>query len=265
MQSEGIEGDYTRKMTSSPESSTGHRKRLREKFLKGGLAGFADYEIVELLLSLGTPRRDVKPQAKEALKRFKTLRGVLSASPEELQQITGIGPHSVFGILLVQAVAREFLKEKILDKHVYQSAQEIFDYLYHSMRDLKKEVFKVIYLTSNNQIIDTVDLLEGTVTGGVVAPRQVMESALERHAAALIFVHNHPSGDCEPSKSDKELTRDLVFAGSVLGMKVLDHIIIGNDKYYSFAGEGLIVQYELDYLGLKLKSAPGAKHQPYQT
>jgi len=238
---------------NSVEQSAGHRKRLRERFLKGSLTGFADYEIVELLLSLGTPRKDVKAQAKEALKRFKTLRGVLSASPEELQQIAGIGPHSVFGILLVQAVAREFLKEKILDKHVYQSAQEIFDYLYHSMRDLKKEVFKVIYLTSRNQIIDTIDLFEGTVAGTAISPRQTMESALEKHAASLIFVHNHPSGNCAPSKSDNELTRDLVFAGSVLGIKVLDHIIIGNDKYYSFAGEGMIVQYELDFLGLKIK------------
>jgi DNA repair protein RadC len=234
------------------DTTTGHRKRLRERFLKGGLSGFADYEIVELLLSLGTPRKDVKAQAKEAIKRFKTLRGVLSASPDELQQIPGIGSHSVFGILLVQAVSREFLKEKILDKHVYQSAQEIFEYLYHSMRDLKKEVFKVIYLTSRNQIIDTVDLFEGTVGQTAVSPRQVVESALEKHAASLIFVHNHPSGDCTPSKNDNELTRDLVYASSVLGIKVLDHIVIGNDKYYSYAGEGLIVQYELDFLGLKI-------------
>jgi DNA repair protein RadC len=236
------------------ESVLGHRKRLRERFLKGGLEGFADYEIVELLLSLGTPRKDTKPPAKEALKRFKTLRGVLSASPEELQQVKGIGPHSVFGILLVQAVAREFLKEKILDKPAFQSAQEIFDYLYHAMRDLKTEVFKVVYLTSANQIIDIVDLFEGTVTGSAVSPRQVMESALAKYAASLIFVHNHPSGEATPSKSDKDLTRDLVFAGSVLGVKVLDHIIIGNDRYYSFAGDGLIVQYELDYLGLKMKN-----------
>jgi len=241
----------------------GHRKRLRERFLKGGLAGFADYEIIELLLSLGTPRRDVKPQAKEALKRFKTLRGVLSASPGELQQIPGIGPHSVFGVLLVQAVSREYLKEKLLDKHVYQSAQEIFDYLYHSMRDLKNEVFKVIYLTSRNQIIDMVDLFEGTVAGSPVVPRQVMESALGKHAASLIFVHNHPSGDCAPSKSDNDLTRDLVFAASVLGLKVLDHIIIGDDKYYTYAGEGLIVQYELDFLGLKMKGVSEAKGRAY--
>lgn len=235
-------------------TTSGHRRRLRERFLKSGLSGFADYEIVELLLSLGTPRRDVKAQAKEAIKRFKTLRGVLSASPEELQQINGIGLHSVFGILLVQAVSREFLKEKILDQHVYQSAQEIFEYLYHSMRDLKKEVFKVIYLTSRNQIIDTVDLFEGTIGQASVSPRQVMESALEKNAASLIFVHNHPSGDSAPSKNDNELTRDLVYAGGILGLKVLDHIIIGNDKYYSYAGEGLIVQYELDYLGLKIKN-----------
>jgi DNA repair protein RadC len=241
------------KQRTTPGSTTGHRKRLRERFLKGGLEGFADYEIVELLLSLGTPRRDTKIQAKEAMKRFKTLRGALSASQEELQQIKGVGPHSVFGIMLVQAVAREFLKEKILDKPAFQSAQEIFDYLYHSMRDLKKEVFKVIYLTSANQIIDSADLFEGTVTGGVIPPRQVMESALAKHAVSLIFVHNHPSGVCTPSSSDKELTRDLVFAGSVLGIKVLDHIIIGENRYFSFASEGLIVQYELDYLGLKMK------------
>ena len=243
----------------------GHRKRLRERFLKGGLEGFADYEVIELLLSLGTPRHDTKPQAKEALKRFKTLRGVLSATPEELQQVQGIGPHSVFGILLVQAVAREFLKEKILDKPAFKSAQEIFDYLYHSMRDLKNEVFKVIYLTTKNQIIDTVDLFEGTVAGGTVSPRQVMETALGKHAASLIFVHNHPSGDAAPSKSDRDLTRDLVFAASVLGIKVLDHIIIGNDRYYSFAGEGLTVQYELDFLGMKLKGVSEAKRQAYQT
>jgi len=119
----------------------GHRKRLREKFIKSGLTGFADYEVVELLLSLGTPRKDCKPQAKEAIKKFKTLRGVLSASTEELQQIKGIGPHSAFGIKLMQDVAREYLKEKIIDQPAFQSSQEIFDYLYHSMRDLNKEIF----------------------------------------------------------------------------------------------------------------------------
>ncbi|MFC1874101.1 UPF0758 domain-containing protein [Chloroflexota bacterium] len=115
--------------------SEGHRKRLREKFIKSGLKGFHDYEVVELLLSLGTPRRDCKQQAKAAIQKFKTLRGVLEAPQEELRQIEGIGPHSAFGIKLVQEVAREFLKEKIIDTPIYKSAQEIFDYLYHAIVD----------------------------------------------------------------------------------------------------------------------------------
>ena len=248
----------------SENETAGHRKRLREKFLKSGLQGFHDYEIIELLLSLGTPRRDCKPQAKEALKRFKTLRGVLEAPLEELQQIEGIGAHSAFGIKLVQEVAREFLKEKILDKPVYKSAQEIFDYLYHSMRDLRKEVFKVIYLNSQNQIIETEDLFEGTVNSSSVSPREVIEGAIKHNAVSLIFVHNHPSGSPEPSQSDKDLTRDLIYACSIMRIKVLDHVIIGNNKYFSFAGAGLIEEAETDFLNLKMKGVSEAKLRLYR-
>ena len=130
------------------ESLEGHRKRLRGRFIKSGIGGFHDYGIIELLLTLGSPRRDCKKQAKEAIEKFKTLRGVLEAPLEELRQIKGIGPHNAFGIKLVQEVARKFLREKIIEKPVYRSSQEIFDYLYHSMRDLKKELFKVLYLNS---------------------------------------------------------------------------------------------------------------------
>jgi DNA repair protein RadC len=182
------------------DTHEGHRRRLREKFLKSGLSGFHDYEIVELLLSLGTPRKDCKPAAKEAIEKFQTLRGVLEAPIEELQQIKGVGAHSAFGIKLVQEVAREFLHAKMLEKPFYRSSQEVFDYLYHSMRGLKKEVFKVLYLNSQNQIIDTIDLAEGTVNSGAVSPREVIEGALKSNAAALIFVHNHPSGAVDPKR-----------------------------------------------------------------
>ncbi|MDP2731261.1 MAG: DNA repair protein RadC [Dehalococcoidales bacterium] len=249
---------------SSSNESAGHRKRLRGKFVKSGLKGFHDYEIIELLLSLGTPRKDCKPQAKEAIKRFKTLRGVLEAPPEELQQIDGIGAYSAFGIKLVQEVAREFLKEKIIDKPIYKSAQEIFDYLYHSMRDLKKEVFKVLYLNSQNQIIESEDLFEGTVNSSSISPREVIERALKHNAVSLIFVHNHPSGNPEPSKNDRELTKDLVYAGSIMRLKVLDHIIIGNDRYFSFASQGLIEEYELDFLNLKMRGVSEARRRIYR-
>jgi DNA repair protein RadC len=246
------------------EMNRGHRKRLREKFLKSGLSGFHDYEIVELLLSLGTPRRDCKAPAKEAIKRFQTLRGVLEAPTEELQQIDGVGAHSAFGIKLVQEVAREFLKAKILDKPFYSSSQEVFDYLYHTMRGLRKEVFKVVYLNSQNQIIDTVDLSAGTVSSSAVSPREVIEGAVKSNAAALIFVHNHPSGNPAPSTSDKGLTRELVYAGKIMRLSVLDHIIIGDNRYYSFSGEGLIEQYEADFLNLMLRGASEERRRLYK-
>ncbi len=248
----------------SGDISQGHRKRLREKFIRSGLSGFHDYEIIELLLSLGTPRKDCKKPAKEAIKRFKTLRGVLAASLEDLQEIDGIGPHSAFGIKLVQEVAREFLKGKIVDKPVYKSAKEIFDYLYHSMRDLRKEVFKVIYLNSQNQIIDTADLFEGTLSSSAISPREVMESAIKHNAASLLFVHNHPSGNPEPSGSDKQVTRDLVYAGSIMQIRVLDHIVIGSNRYFSFAGEGLIEEYELDFMNMRARGTAEAKRSRYR-
>ncbi len=246
------------------DTSAGHRKRLREKFLKSGLSGFQDYEIIELLLTLGSPRRDCKQQAKEVIRRFKTLRGALSASVEELQQIDGIGAHSAFGIKLVWEVAEEFLKQRIVDKPVYKSAKEIFDYLYHSMRDLKKEVFKVIYLNSQNQIIDIADLFEGTVNVSSIYPREIMREAIKHDAVSLIFVHNHTSGDPEPSRYDKEVTRDLVFAGNVMQIKVLDHIIIGGNRYYSFASEGLLEKYEEDFLNIKIRDRFGTKPSRYR-
>jgi DNA repair protein RadC len=246
---------------TSKDSSQGHRRRLRERFLEGGLTGFHDYEVIELLLSLGTPRRDCKQPAKEAIRKFKTLRGVLEASLEDLQEIDGIGPHNAFGIKLVQEVARKFLREKIADKPVYTSSQEIFDFLYHSMRDLKKETFRVIYLNSQNQIIDIADLFEGTVNISVVHPREVIEGALRHNAVSLIFVHNHPSGNPAPSQNDKAVTRELVQAGSTMQIKVLDHIIIGDNTYFSFAGEGLIEEYELDFLNLKARTASKARRR----
>ena len=236
------------------ESRQGHRKRLRERFIESGLVGFQDYEIVELLLTLGSPRKDCKQPAKEAIRKFKTLKGVLEAAPEELQQIKGIGPHNSFGISLVQEVARKYLREKIIDRPVCSSSQEVFDYLYHSMRGLKKEVFKVIYLDSQNRIIEIEDLFRGTVDSSVVHVREVIESAIRYKAVSLIFVHNHPSGNPAPSQSDRDLTRDLVIAAGIMGLKVLDHIVIGDDRYYSFTGDGFTGQCEADFMALKMRN-----------
>jgi len=222
----------------------GHRRRLRQKFLRAGLEGFLDYEIIELLLTLGTPRLDCKSQARETVKRFKTLRGVLEAESDELQEIEGIGPYNIFGIKLIQEVSRRFLKERMMKKPACHSSKEVFDYLYHVLRDAKREKFKVMFLDMKNQILEEKTFFEGTVDSSVVYPREVIKAALKYDASSLIFVHNHPSGDPEPSESDREITKDLVFAASLIQVKVLDHIIIGNNRYYSFADKGLIEDYE---------------------
>ncbi len=232
------------KIGKYPQGTDGHRRRLREKFLKAGLRGFLDYEIIELLLTLGTPRRDCKLQAREAVSRFRTLRGVLEASPDELQKIKGIGPHNMFGLKLIQEVSRRFLRDRMMSKPYCHSSKEVFDYLYHALRDVKKEKFKVLFLGPKNQIMEEKTVFEGTVDTSVVYPREIVKEALKCNASSLIFVHNHPSGDPQPSMSDRGITRDLVFAANIMQLRVLDHIIIGNNCYFSFADEGLIEDYD---------------------
>jgi DNA repair protein RadC len=129
----------------------------------------------------------------------------------------------------------------------FGSSQAVFDYLFHSMRDLKREVFKVLFLTRKNELIAAQDLFEGSLTGSAVYPREIMSMALENRAASLVFVHNHPSGDPTPSPEDQRLTRDLVWAARLLTIQVLDHVIIGNNRYYSFADEGSIKHFVNEY------------------
>jgi len=214
---------------------------------------FLDYEIIELLLTLGTPRKDCKEQAKEALNKFKTLRGVLEAGNYELRKIKGIGAHNFFGLKLVQEVSRRYLKDRMMSKAYCHSSKEVFDYLYHSLRDLRKEHFKVLFLDAKNQILEEKTLFEGTVDSSAIYPREIMKDALHYDATSLIFVHNHPSGDPEPSVCDKEITRELVFAAKVMQLRVLDHIIIGNNCYFSFADKGMIEDYDLLFHNLQKK------------
>lgn len=217
------------------------------KFLKSGLDGFLSHEIVELLLTLGTPRRDCGQSAREAVQRFKTLRGVLEAPFDQLMEIQGIGPNNIFGLKLIQEVSRQFLREKMLAGAYCRSSKEVFDYLYHTLRDSKREKFKALFLNAKNQIVEEKTVFEGTVDSSAVYPREIIREALRCEASSLIFVHNHPSGDPTPSESDREITRELVFASRVMQIKVLDHIVIGNNRYFSFADVGLLEEYESSF------------------
>ncbi len=225
----------------------GHRERLRQRFLKGGLKRFSDEEVVEFLLTLGTPRGDLKLPAREALKQFGSLSGVLSAPIEKLIKIKGIGSKNALYLKLVHQIARRYLKDRSSAKTLFSSSQSVFDYLFHSMRDLKREIFKVLILNRKNELIFDQNVFLGTLTGSAVYPREIMTLALEHNAAGLVFVHNHPSGDPKPSSEDKRLTRDLVWAAKLLMVQVLDHIIIGHNTYYSFADQGLIKRFQSEY------------------
>ena len=238
---------------SGPPDSRGHRRRLREKFLKGGLDGFLDYEVLEILLTLGTPRRDCRETARRLLREYRSLRCVLEADIRELLKFKGLGPHNIFGLKLVREVSGRFLRDKMLSKPYCRSSKEVFDYLYLSLRDVKREKFKVLFLDAKNRIIDEKTLFEGTVDSSAVYPREIVKDALRYDASSLIFVHNHPSGDPEPSASDKRITKDLVLAARIMQLNVLDHIIIGDDRYYSFADHGLIEDFDFLFQELNRK------------
>lgn len=232
---------------AEPHKGEGHRERLRERFLTAGLDGFQDYEVIELLLTLATPRRDCKEPAKEVLKRFKTLQGVFEASSRELLEVKGIGPKNIFGIRLIRAVADRYLKQRVERKDPINSAGELFDYLYFNMKDKSRECFKVIFLDARNRVLASETLFEGTLTASSVYPREVVRAALDHRAAAVIFAHNHPSGDPNPSPEDVAITRQLLFACRVMGITVHEHLVIGDHRYFSFADQGYIAEMNREF------------------
>ena len=164
-----------------------------------------------------------------------------------MQKISGIGPRNAFAVRFIHEVARRFLEDRLTgETYRFSSSSEIFDYLYHSMRDLKKEVFKVLFLNNQNEVLLVEDLFEGSIASSAVYPREVIQRALEVNAAALVFAHNHPSGDPKPSKEDIRITKDLYQAGRIMSIRVLDHLIIGEGKYVSLADKGYIHKFEAE-------------------
>lgn len=218
----------------------GHRKRLRNRFLQDGLDGFLDYEIVELLLTLGTPRKDCKQMAKQAIRKFGGLRQVLDTFPEELQQIKNIGPENFFGLKLFQAISERYAKERIPKKTPLTSPKLVADYFREKLGREKKEYFAIISLDSRNNVIKMSNISIGTLNANLVHPREVFKEAIQLSASQVILVHNHPSGDPEPSEDDLDITKRLAEAGKILGIEVVDHIIITKNKVFSFKEKKLI-------------------------
>jgi DNA repair protein RadC len=219
----------------------GHRQRLRTKFLERGITAFNDDEILELLLTLGTPRKDCKDLARLLLREFGSLPAVLEAPRSELLKIKGIGQHNSFAIAFLHGVARRYLGQRIKGKNYLRSSREVADYLVHRLRDLDREVFAVIFLDAEHGIIDAEILAEGTINTSTIYPRELIKRALAHNAAALVVAHNHPSGNLRPSPEDRRLTRLLHEACSLMHLRLLDHFIIGGgEQPFSFADHGLM-------------------------
>ncbi|MDO8577063.1 MAG: DNA repair protein RadC [Candidatus Daviesbacteria bacterium] len=219
--------------------ANGHRRRIREKFLQSGLDGFLDYEIVELLLTLGTPRKDCKQIAKDAIREFKSLNGVLEADRTELTTIKGIGPSNVLGIILFQAISERYSKEKISPKILLNSSKLVFEYLKMKIGNKKEEHFMILYFDTRNKLINE-EISIGTLNASLVHPREVFKKAIMDNTAQIIIAHNHPSGDFKPSEEDISTTKRLVEAGKLVGISIIDHLIITSDKYFSFKENSII-------------------------
>ncbi len=221
------------------QKGEGHRSRLRDRFIARGLAGFSDAEVLELLLSFGTPRKDCKEPARELLKKYGSFSKVLDAPVASLREVKGLGPKNSFALHFIQAVAGHYLKVRLHGKRYLHSSREVKEYLLLSMRGLKKEVLTVIFLDSSHAIIDSEIVAEGTLNVNKVYPREIIKQGLEYHAAALILAHNHPSGSLQPSSQDMKLTKMLFFLCSNMQIQLLDHLIIG-DGTLSFSDNGLM-------------------------
>lgn len=221
----------------------GHRGRLRNRFLQSGLDGFLDYEIIELLLTLGTPRKDCKQSAKEAIAKFKGLAGVLDATSEELQQIKGVGPSNILGIKLFQAVSGRYSKEKITPDNLLNSPQMIFEYLREKIGKEKKEHFTILCFDARNNLIAD-DVSVGTLNASLVHPREVFKKAILNNSSHVIVAHNHPSGDTTPSQDDIMTTKRLVEAGKIIGISVVDHIIVSHSSFSSLKNENIISDWK---------------------
>lgn len=218
----------------------GHRARLRARLLGGDADGMADYELVEYLLALAIPRRDTKPLAKALLREFGSLAQLVSADPESLRRVAGMGDTAVAALKIVQAASLRMLKGEFRDRPLLSSWDALLDWLRADMGPIDIERVRVLYLNARNMLIRDEVMSEGSIDQSAIYVREVVKRALELGAAAIVLVHNHPSGSPEPSRQDIAITRDIAEAARKLGIMLHDHIIIGGGDHRSFRAMGLL-------------------------
>jgi DNA repair protein RadC len=223
-----------------PPHHVGHRERLRERFAAGGPNGFADYELLELLLFQFIPRQDTKPVAKALIARFGSLAEVLGAPVQLLREVKGVGSGVALGLKVIAAAGQRMARGEINEREVLGSWSKVVDYCRAVMAFEEREQFRILFLDKKNGLIADEVQQTGTVDHTPVYPREVIRRALELSATAVVLVHNHPSGDPTPSRADIDMTRLIIETAKPLGISVHDHVIIGKKKHASMRGLALI-------------------------
>jgi DNA repair protein RadC len=223
-----------------PDHQSGHRERLRDRFLDGGADAMPDYELLELALFAAIPRRDLKPLAKQLIARFGSFAEVLAAPRNRLLEIPGVGDAVVTQLKIIEAAALRLSQAKMLNRPALSSWAALIDYCTAAMARSQQEEFRVLFLDRKNILIADEVQSKGTVDHAPVYPREIVKRALELGASAVILVHNHPSGDPTPSRADIEMTRDVSAAAKALRIAVHDHLVIGRSGHASFKALGLL-------------------------
>ncbi|WP_336175411.1 RadC family protein [Fusobacterium polymorphum] len=229
------------------KDSQGHRERIKEKFLKNGIDGFAEYEILELLLTYCIPRKDTKPMAKELLNKFKSLDNIFKADFDKLSAIDGLGKNSIVFLKLIgdlpSIIYKDELKnKKLVDKETLKISNKdvLLKYLRNKIGYEEIEKFYVLYLSSSNEVIEFEENSVGTLDRSSVYPREIYKKIINLNAKSVILAHNHPSDNITPSKCDIELTNEIAKGLKNFGALLIEHIIITKNSYFSFLEEGLI-------------------------
>ncbi len=219
---------------------SGHRKRLKERYSNSSLREWADYEILELILTFAIPRKDTKPLAKALVAKFRSLSGVLDATAEELESIPGISGHSAALMKLIRDVGTVYAAQKMNNSDFISSPELAGTFLKMALKGCRNEEFHALFLDSGHHVIGSRKIQDGTIDRAVVFPRRVVESAIELRAAAVILAHNHPSGSTRASREDIETTRTIKNALQTVDISLLDHIIIARGSYVSLKELGEI-------------------------
>ena len=237
----------------------GYRKKLKERFLLIGLKGFLDTEVLELMLIYAKPSGDVRPVARALLEKYGGIRAIMNAGIKELISFPGMDANAAILIKMAKDYPDFYLKERVQNRAYMNCWLEIIKYCQLSMSGLRDEEFRVIFMDAQDRIAEVETLHYGTVDRSAVYPRKVIERALANNAAGLIFVHNHPNGNPQPSVADREVTNALAVAASSVEIEVLDHLIISKTGWFSFKDAGLLVDIPMELVSVHMKRTEGLR------